>query len=123
MADDADTLLESAKCYACAEGKQLQLLILGLLKEILLASDPSAMTDSDTLLESAKCYACAEGKQLQLLTIALLAQIADNGGGGGGGGGVDCGAVDPVAPPTSTCGVYINTVTDRVWWYYNGAWN
>lgn len=42
---------------------------------------------------------------------------------GGGGSGVTCGVGDPVDPPTGTCGAYINTDTEQIFWYYSGAWH
>ncbi len=102
-----------------------QLMKLSLLQQILLALNPSAMTDPQTLLDQAKCYQCMGGPgEWQLMELALLAQIVANGGGGGGGatGSVLCGAVDPTVAPSSTCAVYINTVSGQIFWFYGGSW-
>jgi hypothetical protein len=53
----------------------------------------------------------------------LLAKILNAiGGGGGGGGGVSCGAVNPVAAPSSTCAIYFNTAAGSLWAWNGSAW-
>jgi len=32
------------------------------------------------------------------------------------------GGVAPVWVPAGTLGVAVDTVTERIWWYYSGAW-
>ena len=123
-ATDAPTLLASANCYLsyASSGYMTQLMKLGLLKQILLASNPMAATDPQSLLTSANCYLsyASSPYALELMELGLLALIATN---GGGGGGILSGAVDPTTAPSSTAAIYINTTSGRVWLYYNGTWN
>ena len=100
MATDANTLLADTVCYACLSPGEWQLLKLGLLKQILLASSPMADTSTNALLEAAKCYECLSPGMWQLIELGLLQQIAANGGGGGGGGDIQVytGAAPPAAP-------------------------
>jgi len=120
MATDTATLLADTVCYECGPPGQWQLLKLGLLKQILLATNPVADTSANALLEAAKCYVCMPPGIWQLLELGLLKQIAD---GGGVGGGVSCGAGAPVAAPASTCAFYIDTTDGTIYEYYNGAWH
>jgi hypothetical protein len=123
MATDVNTLLEASKCYEnCAAPGQWQLLKLGLLQQILLASNPMADTSVNALLEDAKCYACLSPGIWMLLELALLQQIVNNGGGGSGGSTL-CGAGAPVAAPSGTCALYINTVDGTLYEFYNGSWH
>ncbi len=121
MATDATTLLDETKCFVCLPPGMWQLLKLGLLKQILLASDPMADTSATALLAAAKCYECLPPGMWQLIELGLLQQIVD-GGGAGGGGGVTCGAVDPVAAPTGSCAIYFNTAAHSLWAWNGAAW-
>jgi hypothetical protein len=122
MATDANTLLAEAACYDCGTPPgQWQLLKLGLLRQILLASDPVADTSPAALLEAAKCYVCMPPGLWQLLELGLLQQIVA-GGGTGGGGGVTCGVVDPVAAPTGSCAIYYRTDTGTIFVWDGAAW-
>lgn len=119
MATDANTLLSDARCFEnCGPW---ELFRLGLLKQILLASDPVADTSPNALLESAKCYACMPPGLWMLLELGLLKQIADAGGVGGG-GGVQCSAADPVAAPSGSCAFHYRTDTGAVWYWDGAAW-
>ncbi len=122
MATDATTLLDETKCFVCLPPGMWQLLKLGLLKQILLASDPMADTSATALLAAAKCYECLPPGMWQLIELGLLQQIVD-GGGAGGGGGVTCGAGAPVAAPASGCGAYVNTSDGSLFLYYSGSWH
>ncbi len=122
MATDTNTLLNDAKCYECLSPGLWQLLKLGLLQQILLASNPMADTSVNALLAAAKCYECLSPGMWQLLELALLQQIVDAGGGSGG-GGLTCGAGAPVAAPASGCGGYINITDGSLFLYYSGSWH
>ena len=80
MATDAQTLLEEAKCYQCnaLDGYSLQLIRIGLWREILLAQNPSADVSPEGLLAASKCYACygADPFMLRLFKLGLMIQIA-----------------------------------------------
>ncbi len=102
MATDANTLLNDTRCYECLSPGMWQLLKLGLLKQILLASSPMADTSTNALLEAAKCYECLSPGMWQLLELALLQQIVNAGGGGGGTIQVYTGAAPPAAPDDPT---------------------
>lgn len=120
MATDTNSLLAEATCYDCGGGfGQLQLLKLGLLRQILLATDPMADTSVNGLLAAANCYNSCAGSPglMQLLELALLRQIVD-GGGVGGGGGVTYGTSDPVAAPAGDSGFFYRTDTFQLW-----VWN
>lgn len=131
MATDAQTLLEETTCYQCnaANGYSLEMIKLGLLRQLLLANNPNAMTDAKSLLQAASCYQCyaANSYMLKMLELGLLQQLVLNGGGGGGPAGfVTCGTGAPTTAPTSSCGFYIQTDSvpaGQVWEYYSGAWH
>jgi hypothetical protein len=108
------TLTEASKCLNCLTHKQL------LAVSVYINCTANGMDCTpETLLEGAKCLLCMTEKQL----IASLVYVLCQSGGGSSGGGVSCGASDPVDTPTTTCAVYINTTTGRIWWYYTGQWN
>jgi hypothetical protein len=116
MATDANSLLAEAACYGCTGQGLLQLLKLGLLRQLLLASDPMADTTPNTLLASAACYGCVSDKDRQLLELGLLKAIVD--AGGLGTGGITTGTDAPTDPPASGAGVYYKTDTFNLY-----VWN
>jgi len=123
MATDTNTLLADTVCYSCLSPGEWQLLKLGLLKQILLASSPMADTSTNALLEAAKCYECLSPGIWQLIELGLLQQIAAAGGTGGGGtGGVTCGVADPVAAPANACTLFYRTDTGTLWMWNGAAW-
>lgn len=122
MATDANTLLELTKCYQCAPPGEWQLLKLGLLKQLVLANDPMADTSPTALLELTKCYQCMPPGFWQLFELGLLQQIADAGGTGGG-GGIQCTVGIPVAAPSSSCALAIDTTDGTIYEFYSGAWH
>jgi hypothetical protein len=80
---------------------------------------------SQNLVNQANCLMCQiPSGMVDAIEIYLLCQIASSGGGGGGGGGagVTCGAVDPVAAPSGTCGLYYRTDNGGVWIWTGAAW-
>ena len=128
MATDPQTLLNEARCYECntSGNYDLELIKIALLRQILLAANPTAMTDPQTLLNSARCYECygANGYMLQLMELALLSQIATSSSSSAG--AVSCGTGAPSAAPAGGCGVYIQTDSvpaGLIWEYYSGAWH
>lgn len=134
MATDAQTLLTAAQCYACFASNDytIQLMKLSLLRQILLAQNPTAMTDAQTLLDQAKCYQChgSNSYMMQMMELALLAQISNNGGGGGtGSGSVLSGAglptvIYPAGPPGGgTNALYTDSNTGILYSWYGGAWH
>lgn len=130
MATDAQTLLAAASCYRCFGGnsESLQLMKLGLLRQILLGINANAMTDPQTLLEQATCYRCHanNGYTLELMELALLAQLVAAGGGAGGGiAGAGAPTVTyPAGPASGHEGTpYVDTLTGLIYWWYSGQWN
>lgn len=84
----------------------------------LLASN-AGMSDPATVAANSACWACISDKW------AAALYLLDNGGSGGGGGsgsGVTCGSGAPVAAPSSGCGIYLDTDTNALYVYTNGAW-
>ena len=79
MATDAATILSQSGCDDCVGlgPSQQQLIRLALLRQWLLALDPSAMTDAQSLLSdaSASCYDCFL-PQGALMELGLLRKIA-----------------------------------------------
>ena len=126
MATDVNTLLADVKCYACLPAGQIQLLTLGLLKQLVEAADPMADTTVNGLLAKAKCYACQSPGIWPLFMLGMLKQLADAGGTTGATGGVLCGVLNPpVADPGIDCCIYYNTATGD-WWQWNdgaGTWD
>jgi hypothetical protein len=86
-ATDARSLLALAGSDAGYAANQFEanLIIIGLLRQILLAQNAMATTDAKTLLAQSACDSEC-GFQLPLIIIGLLRQIAINGSTGGGGG-------------------------------------
>ena len=76
MATDAASLMKDAatacnECYG-SNPYGLQLMTVALLRQWVLALNPSAMLDAQSLLDQAKCYQCysANPYTLQLLIVA-----------------------------------------------------
>lgn len=80
MATTPNALLAEVNAY---QG-QLDLLKLGLLRQLLLATNPMADTTPAALLQSAQCYLCQPPGMWPLFELALLKQLVDGGGVGGG---------------------------------------
>jgi hypothetical protein len=97
MALDAQTLITQGSTAYGGYLPQYNLINLALLRQVVLAKNPSAVLDAQTLISQATalCYGCTLS-QYPLLELALLAQIVA--GGGGGGGGAVC-IVGGVGPP------------------------
>lgn len=127
-APSADTLLNEARCYECntSNGYGLELMKLAVLRRILLAMDPTAVTDPSTLLNEARCYECsgANGYMLLLMELALLNRLVDSATALSG--NVTCGTGAPTVAPASGCGLYVQTDSvpaGVIWQYYGGAWH
>jgi hypothetical protein len=88
---DPASLLSSAGCYNCfGPLTTTQLMRLALLRDIVLAGNPNAMTDPQSLMTQANCFSCFSNASMgDLMELALLAQIVQNGSTGGGGGAVN----------------------------------
>lgn len=101
-----------AACWRCVPDFRAALLFL-------LATN-AGMTIEQVIAGSA-CWRCVA--DFQAAELFLLNEIVTNGTGGGGGSGeVLCGAVDPVAPPTTTCALYFQTVSQALYAWDGAAW-
>src|SRR5678815_1451157 len=78
MSTHAKPLLEDANCYECFgdSGLTLQLMKLGLLRQLAIEGTPGFDASPQALLDLAKCYICyaTNPYMLHLLKLALLAQ-------------------------------------------------
>lgn len=122
---DVTELTEQASCFACLTPFQLELVKTVLLCQLANpdSEDPMANCDVNALLAAASCFNCLQPFQLAAIQTQLLCEVLGNGGGGGASDQVTCGAGDPVAAPSSGCGVYNNTTDGSFWAYYSGAWH
>lgn len=125
---DASALLDQVKCYQCYASNQysLQLMELAVLKQILLAVNPNAVTDAKTLLNQATCYQCYSANEysLRLIETSLLVQVLNASVGGGTNGGT--GSPVGVVTPSSSYALYIQTDSvppGQIWEWYGGAWH
>ena len=84
--------------------------------------------DINTLMDEAKCLGCnSNASMAETLELAMLQRIYNNGGTGGGGTNNDFraanyGGAQPSYTPTGSLGIAVDTGTEQIWWYYNGAW-
>jgi len=112
---DPETLAAASKCFNCFdEGQKLNVLI------YLFTQVAGVTTDPQTLAVASKCFQCIpEGNKMNV----LLYLACNFGGGGAGGGSVSCGAGAPVAAPSGTCALYIDSNDGTLYLYYGGAWH
>lgn len=78
----------------------------------------------EELFAEASCFSCYGASQVDLLKLTLLSRIAESSGTGGA--GITCANYaggEPTFTPTTSCAVAIDTSTERIWWYYSGAWH
>lgn len=118
-AQDAQDLINNGRCNYCT-------IPLGLVNYAILAAlidlnnGVAVSTDPQVLIGEAKCLECVIPPGF--VGYAIL-QALNNLSTGGIGGGVDCGAGPPVAAPTSTCALYIDTNNGTLYSYYSGSWH
>ena len=115
MADTPQQVASAAVCYDCIPAGYRESVMIYLLAQI--ASNTMTPTE---LAAAAVCYDCIPAGYRLSVIIYLLAQISA--GGGAGGGGVTCGATDPVAAPSGSCGVYYNNVSGAFFIWDGAAW-
>ena len=115
--------MSASKCFApLAMGNQLQVLAVGILREMLAALNPMADTSPQSLMASASCFSVLSPGELAIIQTQLLCEILNSGGGGGGAACILSGPVDPVAaPPFCSAALYVNLVTSSFWYWDNGA--
>lgn len=127
MATDAQSLLSAANCYLCYGGGKgtLDLIKLGLLRQILLANNSMADTSPQALLAAANCYACYAPSPglMKLLELGLLAQIVNAGGASGLSGNGPPTITYPAGPPNGKAGTsYMDLLTYAIYWWSGTAW-
>lgn len=100
-----------SSCYRCLPDRQAAILFL-------LAT--IADVTIDEINAGSACYRCVA--DFASAELFLLNTIATNGSTGGGSSGVTCGAVDPVAAPAGSCGLYYNTTSTALFYWDGAAW-
>lgn len=111
----ASGLVSASNCLECAmTHKQL----LAALLYVQCTANGMNCTPA-SLVAASECLKCSMTEK-QLLAALVYIQCTTN---GGGGGGTSCGAGAPVAAPTGTCALYIDTDTGTIYAYYNGVWH
>lgn len=76
--------------------------------------------DAETLANEASCLLCQVSPGM--LPYVMIAAIRGISTAVTGGGSVTCGAADPVAAPTGSCGLYFRTDTGGLWAWNGAAW-
>jgi hypothetical protein len=126
MSAASNLVLADLLPYLGRTPQALDLIKIGLLKQILLYLNPNAVTDPNELLEEMRCYACLSQSQLDLISINLLSQIADDVSAMDTyfydeTTGIVVGGVPTVVPITDVAICLTNDGT--LWTYYSGAWH
>lgn len=126
MAGNPNLVLADVLPYLGRTANALAIIEIGLLKQILLAMDPNAMTDPSEILEEMRCYSCLSESQLNLISINLLSQIAENQITAAievfsEADGLFVGGV-PTVVPSGDAAICIDN-SGALWTYYNGAWH
>ena len=118
-ADQVQSLINDVPCDLCNAPQGLELYLV-LAAMIDLANGDPVPETTQGLIDEANCLLCLVSPGLvPYLMIAALREISS---GGGGGGGATCGVVNPVATPSGSCGLYINTVAQSLWYWSGSAW-
>lgn len=77
MPTDSATLLRETTCYGCYGLSEVQLLELGLLRQIALTHNPAADVSAQGLITAAQCFACFSYADIfGMLKLSLLNIIA-----------------------------------------------
>lgn len=111
----AQELVTNSNCldHCIADGQKLGVII------YLLATLAGVATDAQTLINNANCVDhCIPDGMKPGVIVSLLDTFVS----GGAGGFVTCGSGAPTVAPAAGCGLYIDTATDAVYIYRNGAW-
>lgn len=118
---DPTQFLEAAKCsFQCIPPGMIWYAVLAALSDV--ANGDPVPTDTNEIIDEARCLSqCIPAGFLPYAILAAVSGIS-TGGGGGGSGSVLCGAADPVAAPTGTCGLYYRTDNGSLWKWNGAAW-
>lgn len=116
--DEVQTLVSEIPCDLCNAPPGMAWYMVAAAIIDLSNGDPVPATTQELVTE-ANCLMCAVPPgMLPYLMITALRNIA---GGGGGIGGVTCGSGDPVAAPSGSCGLYVDTDAPPSLWAWDGA--
>lgn len=113
-------LTTAAKCFTCVPRsmqKPVELYLLAVAAG--LGTDYAAV---QAMVTAAKCMTCVPRSMWEQVELYLLC-LAAGGGGASGESGVTSGSGAPVAAPSGTCGLYIDTDNGLLYTYYLGAWH
>ena len=116
-------LISDARCWQCYGQEndlydRLEILLLCNIKEGVAMAGCNPLD----LIEDAYCLTCTIPREMwPAVKLSLLCSIAT--GGSGVLGGVTCGAGAPVAAPSGTCAIYIDTATGTLYEFYLGSWH
>ena len=118
--EEVQTIVSEIPCDLCNAPPGLAMYMVAAAMVDLANGNPVPMTTQELISES-NCLLCLVSPgMLPYLMITALRQISS---GGGGSGGVTCGVGAPVAAPSGTCALYIDTSTGALYHYYSGAWH
>lgn len=121
MATDAQSLITSANGYNLSPG-DVHLIKLGLLKAILLTSNPMADTSAQTLITSVKDYGSYGPGMWPLIELALLVLILNNGGGGTYAYAANYSGTTPNFTPANPAWAK-DTSNNSLWFYDGTSWS
>jgi hypothetical protein len=117
-ASEANALIADATCdMSCLPPGLVMYAILAALIDV---GNGLPVPDAQTLASEANCLLCYLSPGM--VPYAILQAIRGISSGGGGSGGVTCGAADPVAAPSGTCGLYYRTNDGSLWKWNGAAW-
>ena len=116
---DPQPVIDAAQPWCCVPQGDLWLAVLAALIDV--GNGDPVPTDVNELMEQVACLKCAvQPGDVPLLILGAVSNIT---GGGGGGSATLCGSGPPVAAPTGTCALYIDTDDGTLYEYYSGAWH
>jgi len=116
------TLLAGSDCYQCLSDKEISLVIVTFLCQILQRIDPMATCDVESVRAASAQYSIMDNHQLRAAMVYLLCEIQAL---GLGGASVHTDTVDPVADPGIPSQIWINRTSGQVWYWNDGsgAWD
>jgi|GEM_PF-2034991 len=116
---DPTQFLEAAKCsFQCIPPGMIWYAVLAALTDV--ANGDPVPTDTNEIIDEARCL--SQCIPAGFLPYAILAAVSNISGGGTGGSGVECGAADPAAAPSGSCGLYYRTDNGNLWFWDGAAW-
>lgn len=118
-AEEVQTLINDVPCDLCNAPPGLAWYMVAAAM-IDLANGESVPMTTQELISQTDCLQClVPPGLLPYVMIQALRGISTS---ISSGGGVTCGAADPVAAPSGSCGVYFNTATQSFWAWDGAAW-